>query len=333
MLRAGATMKDSLFGDIVTLWVMDSRLLRYFVAVAEELNFGRAAERLHMAAPPLSRAIRQLEAELGVTLFERSTRHVELTSAGSVLLAEARIALDALTAAVARTRRAAIRNPTLVLAVKADGDAGLLDEILATYAADPDALPVTVRLCGRGEHAGLLRAGEVDAALVHEPFDHTGIDAEVIAHEPRVAVLPAVHPLAARDQVRLGDLGLSAEQLEPYVDDIAARFAVRDLPQLLAHVELGSFFSVLPASVVDRYPRPGVVYRPVSDAPPAALTIAWPHQSRSPATAAIVRVASELGLRSPAAVAAPPGAHPDVAELVVSRYQNARMPAAQGLCR
>lgn len=280
---------------------MESKPLRYFVAVAEELNFARAAERLGIAPPPLSRAIQRLEADLGVTLLDRSPRHVELTPAGRVLLAEARVALDALTAAARRTQRAAEPNPALVLAVKPDGEAGLLEEILARYATDPTALPVTVRLCGRGEHADLLRAGEVDAALVHEPFDHTGIDAEVIAYEPRVAVLPAPHPLAARGRVCLADLELSAEQLDPYLDDISARFAVRDLPELIAHVELGSFFTVLPASVVSRYPRPGVVYRPVSDAPPAALTIAWPQASRSRATAALVRAACEVGLGSPAA--------------------------------
>jgi Bacterial regulatory helix-turn-helix protein, lysR family len=84
---------------------VESRPLRYFVAVAEELNFTRAAERLGISSPPLSRAIRRLEAELGVTLFERTTHSVGLTPAGTVLLEEARIALDALQAAERRTRR------------------------------------------------------------------------------------------------------------------------------------------------------------------------------------------------------------------------------------
>ncbi|MGB8946829.1 MAG: LysR family transcriptional regulator, partial [Streptomyces sp.] len=105
---------------------MESRPLRYFLAVAEELNFARAAERLGISPPPLSRAIRQLETELGVILFERTTHSVALTPAGTVLLAEARIALDALQAAGRRAQRAAASDPKLVLAVKADGDAGLL---------------------------------------------------------------------------------------------------------------------------------------------------------------------------------------------------------------
>jgi DNA-binding transcriptional LysR family regulator len=86
---------------------VESRPLRYFIAVAEELNFARAAGRLGIASPPLSRAIRKLEAELGITLLERSTHHVALTPAGSVLLQQARIALDALDAAGRRAQRAA----------------------------------------------------------------------------------------------------------------------------------------------------------------------------------------------------------------------------------
>src|SRR5690242_13180814 len=130
---------------------MEYRPLRYFVAVAEELNFTRAAARLGMAVPPLSRAVRRLEAELGVPLFVRTARQVSLTPAGTTLLAEARPALAALQAAARRAQRSAAGTPTLVLAMKADGDAGLLEPLLARYRDDPAALPVSVRLCGWGE--------------------------------------------------------------------------------------------------------------------------------------------------------------------------------------
>jgi DNA-binding transcriptional LysR family regulator len=182
---------------------VESRPLRYFVAVAEELNFTRAAERLGISSPPLSRAIRRLEADLDVALFERTTHSVALTPAGAVLLEEARIALDALQAAERRTRRAAGPEPKLVLAVKADGGAALLDAILARYSTDPAARPVAIHLCEWGEQPQLLRQGEADAALVHEPFDRTGLDAETVTVEPRVAAIPAAHPLAARDDLRL----------------------------------------------------------------------------------------------------------------------------------
>ncbi|MFD8537218.1 LysR family transcriptional regulator [Streptomyces rubrogriseus] len=270
---------------------MESRSLRYFVAVAEELNFARAAERLGISPPPLSRAIRRLEAELGVALFERTTHSVTRTPAGDVLLAEARVALDALEAAGRRARRAA-GGPKLVLAVKADGDAGLLEPILARYASEPGSVPVAVRLCGWQEQPRLLRAGEADVALVHAPFDGTGLDTETLAAEPRVAVLAAGHPLAARDRLELADLGLDAGSVERHIDE--ARRGHDDLAQVLTAVSLGKVVTLLPVSVTDRYPRPGVVYRPVPDAPPVVLALAWPRHSRSTATAALVRAATEV---------------------------------------
>ncbi|MER6126641.1 LysR family transcriptional regulator [Streptomyces sp. NPDC001795] len=269
---------------------MESRPLCYFVAVAEELNFARAAERLGISPPPLSRAIRRLETELGVTLFERTTHSVALTPAGEVLLREARIALDALQAAGRRTQRAALPETKLVLAVKADGDAGLLEPILERYAAEPGSVPVTVHLCGWLEQPRLLRRGEADAALVYEPFDRTGLDTETLAVEPRVAALAATHPLAARDRIGLADLGLRPGDLHRFLDEI--RQHGRDLAQLLTLVGLDGLVALLPFSVAARYPRPGVVYRPVPDAPPAILTIAWPQQSCSTATAALVRAAT-----------------------------------------
>ena len=270
---------------------MESRPLRYFVAVAEELNFARAAERLGISPPPLSRAIRRLEAELGVALFERTTHSVTRTPAGDVLLAEARVALDALEAAGRRARRAA-GGPKLVLAVKADGDAGLLEPILARYASEPGSVPVAVRLCGWQEQPRLLRAGEADVALVHAPFDGTGLDTETLAAEPRVAVLAADHPLAARDRLELADLGLDAGSVERHIDE--ARRGHDDLAQVLTAVSLGKVVTLLPASVTARYPRPGVVYRPVPDAPPVVLALAWPRHSHSTATAALVRAATEV---------------------------------------
>ncbi|WP_439941357.1 LysR family transcriptional regulator [Streptomyces sp. BBFR115] len=268
---------------------MESRPLRYFVAVAEELNFARAAERLGISPPPLSRAIRLLEADLGVTLFERTTHSVALTRAGEVLLTEARIALDALEAAGHRARRAAAPARELVLAVKADGDAGLLEPMLKRYADEPGSVPVAVRLCGWRESPRLLRRGEADVALVHEPYDRTGLDSETLAAEPRVVALAADHPLAARAVLALGDL-------EPLPEDafgprVRAHGEGRDLAQVLTLVALGETVRLLPASVAGRYPRPGVVYRPVPDAPPAVLAIAWPQQSRSTAVAALVRAA------------------------------------------
>src|SRR4051812_11179979 len=129
---------------------LEVRQLRYFVAVAEELHFGRAAQRLGMAQPPLSRAIRGMERPPGGRLLERTTRQVALTPAGETLLRDARIAIDAVTAAAGRARQAGRSTPTLRLALKADYDAGLLPLILSAYEATTGALPVELLMGGRG---------------------------------------------------------------------------------------------------------------------------------------------------------------------------------------
>jgi len=120
---------------------VETRELRYFVAVAEELHFGRAAQRLGIAQPPLSRAIGGLERRLGTLLLERGSRGVALTGAGAVLLREARAALDAVEAAERRTRRAALAatgRPAVVLAAKAGASGELLAKLLDAYAAERD---------------------------------------------------------------------------------------------------------------------------------------------------------------------------------------------------
>src|SRR5690349_15522987 len=128
---------------------LEVRELRYFVAVAEELHFGRAAQRLGMAQPPLSRAISQLERRLGVDLLRRTSRSVVLTEAGAVLLREGRAALGAVEAAERRTRRAS-ETAGLVLVSKAGAAGELLPKMLDAYAAEPGAVPVEVILCGAG---------------------------------------------------------------------------------------------------------------------------------------------------------------------------------------
>lgn len=268
--------------------------MRYFVAVAEERNFTRAAGRLGIAGPALSRAIRNLETELGVRLFERSTRVVELTEPGTVLLAHARPALEALDAAVRRAVRASAPNRSVLLAVKADADGGLLEDILAATAAEPDAEPVAVRLCGWREHTRLLRTGEADAALMFEPYDPDGIDADVVAVEPRVAALPADHPLAGASRVRLADLGIGPEEVGERAERDIGEQDVHDLAQLLALIGLGATMTLLPRSVAARYPRQAVAYVPIEDCPPARLVIAWPERSRSRGVAALVRAAAAV---------------------------------------
>jgi DNA-binding transcriptional LysR family regulator len=296
---------------------LETRQLRYYVAVAEELHFGRAAERLGMAQPPLSRAIRELERQLGVALLERTTRQVTLTAAGEVLLRDARTALEAVTAAVRRTRQAGLSSPRLRVALKADVDGGLLPQILAAYSAEEAALPAELVLVGFGEQAQALRDGRADVGLLLCPFDDRGLDVEPLLTEPLLVAMAAADPLAAQPRLRLADLaGRSLPGGHPasHGRSVAPRgsHAARDrrpdlpgertppggaapaasnLAEIFSLVETGTVVFFAPASVARRYQRAGIAYRPVSDLPNAALAVAWPQDTRSPAVAAFVRAA------------------------------------------
>ncbi|HTA00806.1 MAG TPA: LysR family transcriptional regulator [Streptosporangiaceae bacterium] len=282
---------------------METRELRYFVAVADELHFGRAAQRLGIAQPPLSRAIRQLERRLGVALLERTSRTVALTEAGSVLLREGRAALDAIDAADRRTRRAALvanGHPGLVLVTKAGASNELLSKLLEAYAAEPGAVTVDVVLCGIAEQERLLRDGRADVALLHRPFDSTtGFDTEDLRTEGQVAVLPAGHPLADRAHLRMADVAALPGLPTPrwpgpdgnYPDGPGLQ--VRDLAQLHQLISLGRASAVLPESCRADL-RGDLAAVPVLDAPPVTTVIAWPPHSRSLALADLVRAATRL---------------------------------------
>jgi DNA-binding transcriptional LysR family regulator len=278
---------------------VESRPLRYFVAVAEELNFTRAAQRVGIASPALSRAISGLESQLGVRLFERSTRRVTLTEAGTALLTDARAALVALDAATQRARRAAgVAGGKLVLAVKADVEGGLLEDVLAAYRAEHAAVPIEVMFTGWREQPGLLRTGEADVAIVVEPFDSAGLDAEPLLTEPQVLALPTGHPLAERPRLRLADIEAGHQQVGPgshvYVRHGAQRPQFGDMVQMLRHIELGRMLALFPVSLAERNARPQLTWRPVDDAPEAAFAVAWPQNSQSLAVAAFVRVATAV---------------------------------------
>ena len=275
---------------------LETRQLRYFVAVAEELHFGRAAERLGIAQPPLSRAIGDLERQLGVQLLARTTRQVALTPAGDALLADARAVLDAIAAATRRARHAAHPQPKLRLALKADFDAGLLPPILDAY----DALPVELVLGGPGDQAPALRDGRADVALVITPFDDRGLDCEALVTEPLLVALPATDPLAARPTIRRSDLagrrlpnGSRADSGNATPPPPGSAM-IKDLSQVFNLVEVGELVWFLPAWVARRFPRPNIVYRPVPELPPVTLAVAWLSGSRSPAVAAFVRTAGEV---------------------------------------
>ncbi|MFF7035940.1 LysR family transcriptional regulator [Streptomyces griseus] len=277
---------------------MEMRELRYFVAVAEELHFGRAAERLGIAQPALSRALAGLERRLGVVLLERSSRVVRLTDAGAVLLTEARAILAAAAAAERRTREAAERQPRIALAVKTGTAGELLAKVLDAYAAHPGACAVDLLLCEAHEQRTLLCSRRADVALLHLPFDAvTGLDTEALLTEGQVAVLPGDHPLADRTAVRQAEVTATPGPPParwPGPDGSCPEgpgVAVRNLTQLFQLIALGRATVVLPASAaVDL--RQDLVAVPVTDAPPVTTVLAWLPESRSRPVADLVRVAA-----------------------------------------
>lgn len=187
---------------------MELRHLRYFQAVAEELHFGRAAERLHIAQPPLSQQIRQLERELGVELFTRSTRRVDLTSAGAAYLKRVVTILDAVDDAGQQARR---------IADGVEGHLSIGCVGSATYSVLPrlvramhDALP-HLEISIRGEmlapaQLAALRSGDIDIGLMRPPVADDGVRCVTLRRDRLIAALPAGHPLARRDHLDIADL-------------------------------------------------------------------------------------------------------------------------------
>ncbi|MEU0838219.1 LysR family transcriptional regulator [Streptomyces sp. NPDC005962] len=274
---------------------LETRELEYFLAVAEELHFGRAAERLVIAQPALSKAIRQLEHRLGVRLLERSSRRVSLTPAGEVLFKEGRQALDMVLAAARHAQQAGKPDARLRLVVKPGGDGGLLPDILACYEQEPDAPAVEVLFGGVADRANLLRDGRADVALLHTPHENIDrLESRTLTVEQRVAVLPHWHRLAQRASLRSVDLqGETLPRWHGLAADGATGPEVTDLTQLAQLVALGRTIAVLPRSFAESL-GPDLVRVPVLDAVPSTLVVAWPPTAPSRHVEAFVRIATTV---------------------------------------
>jgi DNA-binding transcriptional LysR family regulator len=269
------------------------RELRYFCAVAEDLNITRAAERLGIAQPPLSRAMRQLERRLGVDLFDRTRHRLALTQAGEIFRKEAAVVLGTLDSAVRRTQRAGLPGRRLVVTAKPGVATELLHRICEQFRREPDAPEIRVVVSGFGEQADMVRDGRADVAIA-ACFDGHGLDTELLTTEPRVAALASGHELAGRDVLSTTDLVTepAPQWSDPAVvdrdywlgnpDRPASGPVVRDSAQLLEVVALGQAVALVPASLAARNVRPDVTYRPVPDAAPYRTLLLWPAGSRSP---------------------------------------------------
>ncbi|WP_030897838.1 LysR family transcriptional regulator [Streptomyces sp. NRRL F-5126] len=276
---------------------LESRELEYFLAVADELHFGRAAVRLSIAQPALSKAIRRVENRLGATLFVRNSRHVALTPSGEALREHGRHALNAITAAAQAARRAGDTHDQLRLVLKPGGDAGLLSGILAEYAHRPDARRVDILFSGPADRTDFLLDGRADAGLLYAPYDDLGgLAHETLHTEDRVVVVPSGHRLAGRVSVRVSDL--EGETLPrwkgvpgaPDADGNGTGPEVADVVQMLNMIAVGRMIGVLPRSLVEPVAS-GLVCVPVADAPRSRLVLAWKEEDRRPLLAAFVAAA------------------------------------------
>jgi DNA-binding transcriptional LysR family regulator len=264
---------------------VDLRKLRYFVAVAEQLHFGRAAEALHIAQPVLSRQIKALEDELKVQLFVRDKRATELTPAGRQLLTDAGPLLASADALRRRVVRAA-RGPGSFTIGFMPGL--IVTEAVRALAGAHPQLTVNVLRTGWDDQTEVIRDGRADVSYIRLPADQSGLQVRALLAEPRVAVLPAGHRLAGKDTISIADLAdehlLQDPAAVPEWRDIATEMrtrrrrgapAFRTVEEKLEHVAAGHGVVVLPLSTAVFYTRPGVAYSHVSDVPPNQVCLAW----------------------------------------------------------
>jgi DNA-binding transcriptional LysR family regulator len=291
---------------------LDLRLVDYFVAVAEELHFGRAAERLHIAQPSLSQQIRRLEQQLGVTLLERNSRNVHLTPAGKAFLREGRRALAQAQRTISATRAAGAE----LLTIGFYGSAGLalLPAVLSAFQRRQPATEVSVREILLGSIDEILD-GRVDIAFTRLMPDQTELEVEVIATEPRLIALANTHPLAGRATVAFADLGSESFIINPMVTHggpparwlaeqrrhgLPGRVAAqaRSPQEIMALVGAGRGVCLVPAAAALHDRRSDVVYVPVTDAEPAVVSLAWLPDRSSPTVKAFVATAREVATGS-----------------------------------
>ena len=282
---------------------MELRHLRYFVAVAEELHFGRAAERLHIAQPPLSRQIRDLERELGTPLFVRSSRGVELTPAGRAFLPEAHLTI-AQAERAQRTAQRAARGETGRLRVgfvDAATHSGILPDVLAFFRMHLPSIGLSLFEMNPPQQADALRDGRIDLGVVQSPPSEAErwLRVESVFRDPLIAALPRGHRLGHRKRLSLGDLADESYVLFPRTaaptlyDDILARCRSAGFSPAIVQeaigwhtvvslVSAGVGIAIVPRSLGAHRQR-GVLFRAVRDLhTDLELSAIWKRDERSP---------------------------------------------------
>ncbi|MFI5606573.1 LysR family transcriptional regulator [Amycolatopsis sp. NPDC051903] len=270
---------------------VDLRKVRYFVAVAEELHFGRAAERLHIAQPVLSRQVRALEEELRAQLFVRDRRSTELTAAGRQLLEDSRPILAA--AEALRRRVALAARGTSTFTIGFMPGITVTQPVRALTARHPELSVELVRTTW-DDQAEVLHDGRADVSIVRLPVQPRGLTVRPMYGEPRVAILPVTHRLAGKESVEVADLAgehlLNDPDAVPEWRAVATELRAggaarprgfRSIEEKLEHVAAGLGIAIVPLSTSEYYTRPDVTHVPVSDLPPGQVAVAWVASRRS----------------------------------------------------
>ncbi|WP_307856866.1 LysR substrate-binding domain-containing protein [Mycolicibacter acidiphilus] len=287
---------------------INTRKLRHFVVLAEELHFSRAAARVYLAQQALSRQIRDLEDELGVKLLERSTRVVALTPAGEVFLAGARAALAALDGA-AETARRTVRGlaGTLRLGYAPGAALELTPYIVAEFRRTHPDVVVEMHEHPIGDPSAGLASGESDVAFLRLPQDTARIETEVLLVDPVVAMVSTAHRFAERASVSAHDLTDDPITQSPGADDVWHAFwsletiraessqarivPVTSITEEAQVVAAGVAVAVTSSAVARLMSLPGVRYLPIDDWPGSSIAVGWPTDERSPLVTGFVDAA------------------------------------------
>jgi len=294
---------------------MELRHLRYFLAVADELHFGRAAARLHISQPPLSQQIRQLEEELGFDLFLRTRRRVRLTDAGHAFREEAQAVLERLAKATLAAQRVA-RGETGALAVGfvASATYAVLPRLYRRFRERQPGVSLTLSEMSTAEQVEALRAGQIQVGLARTPVGDEALAAEPLREEPLVLALPARHRLAARRALALRALADEPFVLFPreprpgWVDVVQAACRGAGFRPIVAQevLELSAAVTLVAAGIgVTLVPESaqalrigGVVYRPLRPPVPTTLLVALhPAEHPPPVVERFLEVAREVAGR------------------------------------
>jgi DNA-binding transcriptional LysR family regulator len=292
--------------------MIELRHLRYFIAVAEELHFGRAAERLHIAQPPLSMQIRQLEAELGFRLFHRTKRSVRLTEAGQVFLVESQRLFRQLDQAI-QTGRQVSRGEVgqLVLGFVSSAAYNVLPDILQTFHTQVPQVKLELHELTTDQQLEWLRENRLDVGLMRPPIDDDAFETEIIFREPLTIALPQTHPLAVTDTISLPDLAkepfiIFPRTLAPGLYDqiislcqqagfspnvVQEAIQMQTIISLVA-AEMG--VAIVPTSL-QNLQRRGVVYKPLrQETPQAAIALIYKKADETPAVLRFLEITRQV---------------------------------------